>query len=178
MILQRDEVNVNVNVRVNRMRNWLSKLGETINENLTGCLQWHLVVGYETKQKYLLYTTNNMVLNIIPQGTQFWFSLKRSRYSHFYFLKNLNFQIHSSQSHIWIDHNSWCCQEGGKLQRSLVAIYYGMSAVFNQHKHQIQGSEKLATRPARADERTSDRVVTEICCPWIWKKTKTFIFER
>jgi hypothetical protein len=51
MILQRDEMNVNVNVRVNRMRNWLSKLGETINENLTRCLQWYVVVGCEIKQK-------------------------------------------------------------------------------------------------------------------------------
>jgi hypothetical protein len=51
MALQRYEVNVNV--RVKRMGKWLSKPGETINENLTGCLQWYVVIGYETKLKRL-----------------------------------------------------------------------------------------------------------------------------
>jgi hypothetical protein len=60
---------VNINVKVNRMRNWLSKPGEMINENLTRCLQRYVLVGYETKRKGLFYTTNNMVLRKLAGRT-------------------------------------------------------------------------------------------------------------
>jgi hypothetical protein len=53
---------VNVNTRANRMRICLSKSRETNDENLTGCLQIYVVLGYEKKRKDLLYTTNDKVL--------------------------------------------------------------------------------------------------------------------
>jgi hypothetical protein len=45
MALRRYEMNMNI--RVNRMRNGLSKLCESNNENMTECLQRYVVFGYE-----------------------------------------------------------------------------------------------------------------------------------
>jgi hypothetical protein len=51
------EMNMSVNMRVNRMRNCLSELRDLNNENLNGCSERYTVLGYEKKRKYLLYTT-------------------------------------------------------------------------------------------------------------------------
>jgi hypothetical protein len=45
--------------------NWLSKRHESINENLTGCWQRYVVLGYERKGKYLIPNTNSTVLSIL-----------------------------------------------------------------------------------------------------------------
>jgi hypothetical protein len=48
------------------MIKWLSNPREPINDNLTGCLQRGVVVGYERMIKWLISNTNNVVLEIIP----------------------------------------------------------------------------------------------------------------
>jgi hypothetical protein len=58
---------VNVNIRVNRMRSCLSKPREPNNGNLRGCLERSVFLGYERKRKDWLCTTNNRVLSIVPR---------------------------------------------------------------------------------------------------------------
>ena len=53
--------------------NWPSKTGGTINENLTGCLQRYVVLGYERKQKSIIFIINNIVLPIIARDYIFDF---------------------------------------------------------------------------------------------------------
>jgi hypothetical protein len=64
---------VNMNVIINGMRNRLSKPRRSIKENLTGCLQRYVVLGYERNRKYLKFKINNIVLQIIPRGQAFDF---------------------------------------------------------------------------------------------------------
>jgi hypothetical protein len=46
--------------------NQLSKPRGSIDENLTGWLQRHIVLGYERNRKRLFLNINNMVLQTIP----------------------------------------------------------------------------------------------------------------
>jgi hypothetical protein len=58
---------VSANIKVNGMRIWLSSPCDTIDENLTECLQKYLLLGYERKLKYLTLNANHNVLVIIPR---------------------------------------------------------------------------------------------------------------
>jgi hypothetical protein len=62
-----------MNVMANGMRNRLSKPRWSLNENLTGCWQRNVVLGYERNHKVLNFTTNNTVLQIIPSEHNFDF---------------------------------------------------------------------------------------------------------
>jgi hypothetical protein len=99
-------LNVNVNMRVNRTRNCLSKPREPSNENLTGCLQRCAVLGYERKQKDLLCTTNNKTLWLISRELNFDFHQRKpnihiSIFSNSPVMKLVHF------NHIWNVNNSW-----------------------------------------------------------------------
>jgi hypothetical protein len=59
-------VNLNVNVSVMTMRNRLSNPIRSVHQNLTACLQRHVVLQTQRTRKYLVLNTNNSALQIIP----------------------------------------------------------------------------------------------------------------
>jgi hypothetical protein len=77
-----------MNMRINGMRNRLSKPRRSINKNLTGCLQRYVVLGYEKNRKYLEFKINNIVLQIIAREHNFDFH-RRNRDIHFSSFSNL-----------------------------------------------------------------------------------------
>jgi hypothetical protein len=60
------------------MRNRLSKRGESIDKNLTGCLQRYGVLQYERMIKYFISNINNVVLQIIASERDFDFDFHRT----------------------------------------------------------------------------------------------------
>jgi hypothetical protein len=58
---------VNINTRAKGTRRWLFNPRETPNENVTGCFQKHVVLGYERTPKPLFLNLNITVLQIIPR---------------------------------------------------------------------------------------------------------------
>jgi hypothetical protein len=50
------------------MRNRLLNPHETIDENLTECLEKHVILGYERKRKYLISNTYGIVLQTISRN--------------------------------------------------------------------------------------------------------------
>jgi hypothetical protein len=64
---------VNMSVIAMGMTNRLSKPLESIDKNLTGCLQRNMVLQYERTIKYLILNTNDIVLQIIPSEHNFDF---------------------------------------------------------------------------------------------------------
>jgi hypothetical protein len=62
--MARQQNEVTVDIRTKGMRNLLSKRRGSVNKNLTGCLQRCVILGYERKRKYLIFNTNNTVLQI------------------------------------------------------------------------------------------------------------------
>jgi hypothetical protein len=78
------------------MRNRLSNRGESIDKNLTGCLQRYLVLQYERMIKYLILNTNNAAFEIILREHDFDFhrtdrDLHSSIFSDFWTIKFVQF---------------------------------------------------------------------------------------
>jgi hypothetical protein len=101
----------NLGIKCKGTKNRWFKLGGSVDENLTGCLQRHVVPGYDRNRNdfYFEYKQHDVSNN--SQRASFWFSSKKSRYRHFYLPKILNNQICRISSHSWTGQNSWNCSE-------------------------------------------------------------------
>jgi hypothetical protein len=68
---------VALNVIAMGMRDRLFKRRQSIDENMTGCLQRYVIFQHERTMKYLISNTNNIVLQIIPRKHDFDFHCRR-----------------------------------------------------------------------------------------------------
>jgi hypothetical protein len=68
-----------MNIVAKGMTNWSAKRRQSIQGNLTRCLQRNVVFGYERMKKYSISNTNNIMLQIILKQHNFDFHGRRER---------------------------------------------------------------------------------------------------
>jgi hypothetical protein len=125
---------VNMDTRVNRVRNCFSKPRELNDDNLSECLQRSVVLEYEGKRNGLLSITNNKVLSLIRREHDSTFR-RRNRDSHIHIFSNSLIIKLTYFSHIWNIHNPPGWQEFRKKWMALVTIQYVMLDISSHHEN-------------------------------------------